>query len=227
MREVAAHERPRERLARLGADALKEEELIAILLRTGTKEMGVLELAQKLLRDFGGLENLVKADVADLKKVKGIKLAKATELAAALNLAKRLWKLPRPQRPTMDSPRAVADYLREEVRPYHVEKFYALLLNTKHELIRSEEVASGTLNACIVHAREVFRRAVKEGAAFVLLAHNHPSGDPAPSTEDVRVTQQLVEAGKILGIEVLDHVILGAPSGGRDGYVSLRETGLM
>ncbi len=227
MKEIAAHDRPRERLARLGADALKEEELLAILLRTGTKELGVLEFARKLLHDFGGLENLVKAEVSDLLKIKGIGLAKATELAAALGLARKLRKWEAPKRELLDSPRAVADYLREEVRPYKVEKFLALLLNTKHELIRKEEVTSGTLNASLVHAREVFRRAVKEGAASVLLAHNHPSGDPTPSSEDVRITKQLVEAGKILGIEVVDHVILGQKRDGREDYVSLREMGLM
>ena len=128
----------------------------------------------------------------------------------------------------LDSPGAVATLLREDFRRYNVEKFYVMLLDTKNRLTRDPiEVTSGTLNASLVHAREVFRKAVKEGAASVLLAHNHPSGDPTPSSEDVRITRQLVEAGKILGIEVMDHIILGQARDGRADYVSLKEMGLM
>ena len=228
IKQIPQHDRPRERLARLGPDALTDAELLAVLLRTGTKERGVLELAHKLLCDFGGLESLVKADAKDLMKMEGIKLAKATELVAALALAKRLCQVKVDRRVLLDSPRAVADLLREEVRAYEVEKFFVLLLNTKNELVRAPvEVTSGTLNASLVHAREVFRRAIKEGAAAVLLAHNHPSGDPTPSSEDIRITRQLFEAGKILGIEVLDHIILGQARDGRPDYISLQELGLM
>ena len=228
IKQLAQQDRPRERLARLGSEALTDVELLAILLRTGTKERGVLELAHKLLADFGGLENLVKADAKDLMKMEGIKLAKATQLVAALALAKRLSQAKVDQKVLLDSPRAVADLLREEVRAYEVEKFFVLLLNTKNELMRMPvEVTSGTLNASLVHAREVFRRAVKEGAAAVLLAHNHPSGDTTPSSEDIRITRQLFEAGKILGIEVLDHIILGQARNDRPDYISLKELGYL
>ena len=155
--------------------------------------------------------------------MEGIKLAKATQLVAALALAKRLSQAKVDQKVLLDSPRAVADLLREEVRAYEVEKFFVLLLNTKNELMRMPvEVTSGTLNASLVHAREVFRRAVKEGAAAVLLAHNHPSGNSEPSQEDLAITKQLTEAGKILGIPVYDHIIFTDSS-----FTSFAERGLM
>lgn len=227
LRETPVHERPRERLASVGAEHLKESELLAILLRTGTKGVPVTGLAEGLLRAFDhSLGRLAAASLRDLCRVSGVGPDKAAALKAAFELARRLARESVREEALLDTPARVADYLREEMRALEVETFHVLLVNTRRRLVSAERLSQGTLDTLLVHPREVFRRAVSAGAAAVILAHNHPSGDPSPSEGDIRVTRDLIRAGQLLKIEVLDHVILGRRTEGRDrDYTSLRELG--
>jgi DNA repair protein RadC len=227
MREMADSQKPRERLERDGADALHERELIAILLRTGRRGMSVLGVADQLLSKFNTLDALAKADWKDLR-VPGIGKAKAIELKAAFTLARRLSKLERAARPEISTPQQVADHMRDEVMLLSHEEFFVLLLDTKNRLLRAESVTRGTHNATLVDPRSVFVPALREPAASVILVHNHPSGDPTPSREDISLTKELVKAGQILKIDVLDHVIMGRKTKDRvNEYVSLKELGLL
>jgi DNA repair protein RadC len=228
IKDLPQGERPRERLAALGADALRSAELIAILLRTGMKGMSAIEVAESLLQRFGTLDRLASASLDELRVVKGVGRDKAVALLAAFTLAKRMAKELRSETPLMESPESVAQLLREENRSYEVEHFQIVLLNARKRLIRVEHVSQGLVDTLLVHPREVFKSAIAANASFVVLAHNHPSGDPTPSDQDVKVTRDLARAGRLLQIEVLDHVIIGkkAHEGGRD-YASLRELGFM
>lgn len=219
-------ERPRERLVANGADALRNAELIAILLRTGMKGMSAVHIAEQLLQKFGTLENLARASLDDIRKIKGIGRDKAIALKSAFTLAQRMAKELAGDAPLLDSPERVADYMRESNRLLEVETFQAVLLNTRRRLIRVEHLSQGTLDTILVHPREVFRAAIAANAAAVIVVHNHPSGDPTPSDSDVKVTRDLIRAGQLLKIDLLDHVILGraTPERSRD-YVSLRELG--
>ena len=210
IRDLPAIEKPRERLQAKGADALRESELIAILLRTGTQGLSAIDVAQSLLTKFGSLEALAKAPVDELR-VKGVGPDKAVTLKAAFSLAKRM-----------------ADELREDNRLLEVEHFHVVLVNAKRRLIRVETLARGTLDSLVTHPRYVFRPAISANASAVFLAHNHPSGDPTPSEADIRFTRDIVRAGKLLKINVLDHIILGrrTTERGKD-YVSLRELGYL
>jgi DNA repair protein RadC len=225
IREMPEHERPRERLQRHGAAALSEAELIAILLRTGVKGRSAVQLAQQLLRQHPLVE-LVSAPLETLQEISGIKGTKAIQLKAAFELAARLSR-PR-QRTPINTPAEAAAVVRAEMRPLDREEFRVLLLTTKNTLLRVAKVSRGSLNASVVEPREVFKDAIAASAAGVILAHNHPSGDPTPSSEDVAITKRLVRAGELLGIAVLDHVILGQRIFGRDhDYASLKELGLI
>jgi len=225
IREMAPSERPRERLQHQGAGALADAELIAILLRTGVHGQSAVQLAQELLRRHP-LEQLVSAPVEQLAQVKGIGRTKAIQLKAAFELAKRLSR-PR-ERALVNDPATAAGIVRDELRDLDRERFCVLLLNTKNGLIRVADVSEGSLNASIVEPREVFKDAIAASAASMILVHNHPSGDPTPSSEDISITKRLVKAGELLNIGVLDHVILGHRVPGRDqDYVSLKELGLM
>lgn len=224
--DLPAHERPRERLVANGAEALSNAELIAILLRTGTRGLSALHVAERLLKDVGTLHDLAGASLEKLREVPGVGRDKAVALKAAFTLARRMARELGREEPLLDTPERVAALLREELRGQEKESFMALLLNTRRRLLRTERISQGTLDTLLVHAREVFRPAIAAGAAAVVLAHNHPSGDPAPSEADIKVTRDLIRAGQLLKIEVLDHVILGraTPERPRD-YVSLRELG--
>jgi DNA repair protein RadC len=224
--DLPASERPRERLAEKGAEALTHAELIAILLRTGLRGRSAIEIAQELLHKFGTLTGLERASLDQLQEIKGIKLAKAIALKAAFTLARRMAQELHGDAPLLDNPASIADYLREEVRGYEVEHFQAVLLNTRRKLIRVETISQGLVDTILVHPREVFKRAIAANASALVLVHNHPSGDPTPSEADIKVTRDLIRAGQLLKIEVLDHVILGrrAAANGKD-YVSLRELG--
>jgi DNA repair protein RadC len=209
----------------LGADALRNAELIAILLRTGMKGVSAIQVAEQLLQKFGSLDNLSRAGVDELR-IKGVGRDKAIALKSAFTLARRMAQEMRTEGPVLDNPANVAGLLREENRAYAVEQFQVVLLNTRRKLIRVERVAQGTLDTILVHPREVFKTAISANAAAIVLVHNHPSGDPAPSEADVKVTRDLIRAGQLLKIEVLDHVILGRSSKERPrDYVSLRELG--
>lgn len=227
LRETPAHERPRERLARLGPEHLRDTELLAILLRTGTARTPVTRLAEQLLVSFQhSLGRLAAAPLLELQAIPGIGAEKAASLKAAFELARRLTREVHGDTPKLDSPERVADLLREELRPLEVETFYLLLVNTRRRLLTAERISQGTLDTLLVHPREIFRRAITGNAAALILAHNHPSGDPTPSEADIRVTRDLIRGGQILKIEVLDHVILGRRTTERPrDYVSLKELG--
>jgi DNA repair protein RadC len=226
IKDLPDSERPRERLLDKGVGALKNAELIAILLRTGLKGSSAIQVAENLLQTCGSLEALSRAGTDDLRKVKGVGRDKAVTLVAAFGLARRMAEELHRESPLLDTPGAVADLLREENRPYGVEHFQVLLLNTRRRLIRVELISQGTLDTILVHPREVFKAAIAAGAAAIVLAHNHPSGDPAPSEADIKVTRDLIRAGQLLKIEVLDHIILGRATRERPkDYTSLRELG--
>lgn len=222
LKELPEDLRPRERLFKEGAGSLSDAELLAILLRTGSKEATALDLAALIMAKFQNLKRLVDASVEELAEIKGVGMAKACQVKAALELARRLARCTESPRPSIKSPDDAAALVMEEMRCLDREHFRVLLLNTKNQVVGVDEVSVGTLNYSAVHPREIFRGAIKRSAASVILVHNHPSGDPAPSREDIEVTQRLVEAGKIVGIQVLDHIVVGEKR-----YVSLKAEGLI
>ncbi|MGY8650496.1 MAG: RadC family protein [Verrucomicrobiia bacterium] len=226
IKDLPNRERPRERLAELGPDALSDVELIAILLRTGLQGKSAVDVGAELVRQFGTLSALSQATLEELQTIKGIGRDKAIALQSAFTLARRMAAEIREAAPVLDTPESVANFLREECRPYKVEHFYAIFVNTRRRLIRKVHLTNGTLDAAIVHPRDVFRHAVAANASAVILVHNHPSGDPTPSKADITVTRDLVRAGQLLKIEVLDHVILGQRTTDRErDYFSLKEHG--
>ena len=223
---MAAQDRPRERLALEGADALSNAELIAILLRTGLPGYSAIHIAQQLLAKFGTLDGLARAPLEELRQVKGVGRDKAVTLKAAFTLARKMAAEMRAETPLLDTPERIADLLREESRPQDVEQFRVVLLNTRRRLIGLATISQGTLDTLLVHPREVFKRAIAANASAVVLVHNHPSGDPTPSEADIKVTRDLIRAGQLLKIEVLDHVIIGRRTTERQkDYLSLRELG--
>lgn len=216
-------ERPRERMLRSGASVLSTSELIALLIGTGTKGESALVVAERILACTGGtLSDLIDADPSELTTVPGVGQAKAITVLAAVELGRRIQSAKYGDLRKIGSPEDAASYLMEKLRYLRKEHFVAIHLNTKHQILGEEVVSIGSLNASIVHPREIFKTAVKRSAAAIICAHNHPSGDPTPSEEDVEVTHRLVSAGKILGVEVLDHIVIGD-----NRYISLRERGLM
>ncbi len=216
--EVPSIDRPREKLEKYGVSKLSDSELLAILLRTGGKGINVVELANKILKKFGG-KGLPTADLAELKKTFGLGTAKACEIVACFELGRRL--LNGKKAALLLTPQDVWQELKD-IRDLKKEHFVVFYLDTRNQEIKREIISFGTLNANLVHPREVFEPAIKHSAAQIIVAHNHPSGDPEPSDEDIEITKRLVEAGKILGIELLDHVIVSKLSFG-----SLKERGLL
>jgi DNA repair protein RadC len=226
IKDQPASERPRERLAASGAEALSNAELIAILLRTGLKGMNAVEVGKHLLVRFGSLQELARASVDDLRQVKGIGRDKAVTLVAAFALAQKMARELQEESPLLDNPENVVRLLRARNLVRDVETLQVLLLNTRRRLIRVEEISDGTVDTLLVHAREVFKAAISANASAIVLAHNHPSGDPTPSEADIKVTRDLIRAGQLLKIDVLDHVIIGRATSGRaKDYASLRELG--
>ncbi|MDD5287100.1 MAG: DNA repair protein RadC [Desulfuromonadaceae bacterium] len=225
IKEWPDDERPREKMLKSGAAVLSDAELLALVIRSGDSgsRQSAIDLGRELIKHFGGnLRELAGADLGELCAIRGVGLAKATSVKAAFTLASRLQsrKLERFDRFT--SPQQVFDYFNHEFRDSRKEYFLALLLDGKNRIIRRVQISEGSLNQSIVHPREVFNPAVKESAAAVILVHNHPTGDPAPSCEDIAITRRLKEAGEIMGIKVLDHIIVG------DGeYVSFVERGVL
>lgn len=222
------HERPQERLERLGARSLRDAELLAMLLRTGTAGENVLSLSDGLVRRAGSLKGLLNWSAEDFRGVHGLGKVKALQLLTVFEIARRILD-DNASAPVLDDPDAVARYLAPEAFGLEVEKCWVLCLNTKHGLLRREEVTSGTATASLLHPREVFRSAIKHGAAAIIVAHNHPSGDPAPSKPDLDITRRLADAAKIVGVRLADHVILGRPEAdptGR-GRFSFAEAGLI
>ncbi|MDA3129270.1 DNA repair protein RadC [Aliibacillus thermotolerans] len=222
LKDFPVSERPREKMIREGPQQLSNQELLAILLRTGTKDESVLEIAQRVLLHFDGLRLLKEATIEELLTLKGIGQAKASELQAALELGRRIYTFRERERYAIRSPEDVAAFVMEEMRFYTQEHFVVLCLNVKNEVIHRQTLFIGSLNSSIVHPRELFKEALRRSAASVICLHNHPSGDPSPSPEDIEVTKRLSECGRILGIEVLDHVIIGDHK-----FLSLKEKGYM
>ncbi len=214
-------ERPRERLKHYGAAALSNAELLAILLRVGSQGENVVALGTRLLKEFGGVSGLAKVSFGELTDVKGISTAKAAQLKAALELGRRLLLSSPDARPQITSPADAANLLMLEMGCLEQEHLRTILLDTKNRVLASPTIYVGNVNSSIIRVSEVFRTAVKENATAMIVAHNHPSGDPTPSPEDVYVTRSIVEAGALLGIEVLDHLIIG-----HQRFVSLKERGL-
>ena len=226
IKDLPERERPRERLLAEGADALRDAEHIAILLRTGTRGASAIQIAEQLLQQFQTLDALARASLTELSSIKGIGRAKAIALKSAFTLAHRMAREMRRETPLLDTPDRVADLLREENRFYEVERFQVIFLNTRRRMIGLERISQGTLDTILVHPREVFKAAITANAAAIILVHNHPSGDPTPSEADIRVTRDLIRAGHLLKIEVLDHIVIGRRTEGRPkDFLSLRELG--
>jgi len=219
---------PREKFDRLGPENISESDLLALLLRTGTAGCNVVELAETLILQYGSLSALSRSSVPELQKIPGIGKEKAKILKAALEIGRRLVQENVGENPRIASPEEAAAVLRERARSLDREVFWVLLLDTKSRLMAPPcEVSKGTLNSSLVHPREIFKPAIQNSAASIILAHNHPSGDPSPSAQDIRITKKLIEAGKTMEIKVLDHLIIGRKT--RDGandFMSLREAGL-
>ncbi|ABR48446.1 DNA repair protein RadC [Alkaliphilus metalliredigens QYMF] len=223
IKKMPINERPREKLLNYGPESLSNPELLAIILSTGTKEMSAIDLATHVLSySEEGLRHLKNCEIEELQQIKGVGIAKASQILAAVELGKRISLTSRVNHYRIKSPDDVSNLLMEEMRYLKKEYFNIALLNTKHEVIAIENISIGSLNASIVHPREVFVVAIKRSSSAIILVHNHPSGDPSPSGEDIRITKRLVEAGKLLGIEVLDHIIIGD-----NVYYSLKEKSMM
>jgi DNA repair protein RadC len=225
LQEMPASERPREKAERLGFGALTDAELLAIFIRTGLPGRNALQLAADLLRDCGGFTELARRTPAEIRrKSKGIGPAKSLELAAAFEIGRRLARGASVQ-PLLDTPQRVFDAFGPEMLALRQESLRVLVLDAKLRLIRAEEIARGSVNECLAHPREIFRHAVVHSGYAVVVLHNHPSGDPSPSSADYRVTRTLADAARLLQITLLDHIILGSADGGRVPYFSFREAG--
>lgn len=229
LRETAVGERPQERLEKFGPGALSDTELLAMLLRSGTRGHDVLTVSSKLISSAGSLGALIGWRTPDFQKTKGIGRVKALQLVTVMEIARRVLGQQHGETPLLNRADLVSSYLEPFTCGLDVEKFWVLCLNRKNRLLKRVEVTSGTATAALAHPREVFRAAIRESASAVICAHNHPSGDPAPSAPDVQVTRQLREAAKAVDIELLDHVIVGRTATdplGR-GYFSFREAGML
>jgi len=219
--DLAVSERPRERLARLGPQALTNAELIAILLRVGIEGENAVQVSQRLLLKFGGIRGLHRASFPEVEQQRGVGKAKVAAIKAAIELGRRLTLEAPEERPSVSSPGDAADLVMFEMQALEKEHLRVILLDTRNHVMEINEVYQGSLNASVVRVGEVFTPAVRRNAASILVVHNHPSGDPSPSPEDISITRALVQAGKLLEIEVLDHIIIG-----QGKYVSLKERGL-
>ncbi|CDZ99816.1 hypothetical protein BN1050_00307 [Metalysinibacillus saudimassiliensis] len=222
LKDVHEEDRPRERLLQQGAQSLSNAELLAILLRTGTRELSAVGLANHIMQQVEQLHALKHITLEELTAIKGIGTVKAVQLLAAIELGRRLARKQDIERYTIRSPGDAAAYLMADMTSLLQEHFVALFLNVKNQILYQKTIFIGSLNSSIVHPRELFREAVKRSAASIIVCHNHPSGNPQPSPEDIEVTQRLQEAGLIIGIELVDHIIIG-----NHNYVSLKEKGYL
>ena len=219
--DLPKEERPRERLVKFGEQALSAQELLQLILGRGIAGESVAVTAQKLLAQFGSLQKLSEASIEELSSIKGIGLAKATQIKAAFEIGRRVSTQTLDYKSKeLNDPEKVYRLIKSKLKDYHKEHFYIIAINSRNHSIA--EVSVGSLNASVVHPREVFAEAIKNKAASVILAHNHPSGDPEPSEDDLLITKRLVESGKILGIEVVDHIIVA-----KDNFFSFKNKGLI
>lgn len=217
--DMQKDERPRERLIKNGASALSDSELLAIILRTGSKQENVINLSQRILKEYN-IKQLSQANLKQLMRIHGIKESKAAQITACFEIARRLESFKEGEKQKISSPEDVYRLIYPKMREQKKELFIELCLDTKNRIIREEVISVGSLNANIVHPREVFKLALAESAAHIIVVHNHPSGDPAPSREDIEITKKLAQTGIIMGITLLDHVIIG------DGrHFSMKEAG--
>jgi len=219
--DLAESERPRERLARLGPQALSTAELMGILLRVGVSGENAVQVGQRLLNTFGGISGLHRADFDEVCNQRGIGQAKAAQIKAALELGHRLSIESPEDRKAIHSPQDAADLVKYEMSALEQEELWVMLLDTRNRVLRIDTIYRGSLNSSQVRVGELFKNAIRRAAAAIIVVHNHPSGDPTPSPDDVAVTRAIVQAGKLLDIEVLDHLIIGSGQ-----YVSLKERGL-
>ncbi len=219
--DLPKDERPRERLVKFGEQALSAQELLQLILGRGVAGESVAVTAQKLLTQFGSLQQLAEASIEELSSVKGIGLAKAAQIKASFEISRRLsTQAPTYKSKELTDPEKVYRLIKSKLKDYHKEHFYIIALNSRNYSIA--EVSIGSLDASVVHPREVFAEAIKNKAASVIFVHNHPSGDPEPSEDDIEITKRLVESGKILGIEVVDHIIIA-----KNGFISFKEKNLI
>jgi len=219
--DLAESERPRERLARLGAQALSNAELLAILMRVGVRGENAVQVGQRLLNRFGGLAGLHRAAFEDVCNQRGVGQAKAAQIKAAIELGRRLNAQAPEDRPSINSPKDAADLVQYEMSALEQEELRVILLDTRNRVLQIVTVYQGSLNSSQIRVGELFKAAIRRNAAAIIVVHNHPSGDPTPSPDDVAVTRAIVDAGKLLDFEVLDHLVIGC---GR--YVSLKERGM-
>lgn len=219
--EIPSGERPREKLLFYGAHCLSNEELLAIILRTGNKDSNVVELSYRIIHSVGGLNGLFKASAKELMELKGVKEAKATQILAMCELYKR-FKVSELTQIKISKPSDVAKLVLDELRMLRQEVLILINLDTKNKVISKKEIFKGGLNSSLVHPREIFREAVKDSAASIIICHNHPSGDPTPSRDDINITTRLKECGKMMGIELLDHLIIGD-----NRFISLKEKDIL
>jgi DNA repair protein RadC len=222
IKEWRPDEQPRERLLKFGPKVLSDSELLAIILRTGTRSSSAKDIGNEILDKFGAFSELEKCTIGQLSKINGIGPTKAITLAAVFEIAARIKTAPFDEKKIIRSPQDLADFYILRFRALEVEEFHVLLLNTSNQVKKDILISTGTLNASIVHPRDVFRQAVIENAASVILLHNHPSGNPTPSKEDISLTKQIVEAGKMMNISVFDHLIVAG-----DDYYSFAKNGLI
>ncbi|MBX3042576.1 MAG: DNA repair protein RadC [Candidatus Kapabacteria bacterium] len=215
-------DRPRERLIKFGAKSLSDSELIAILIGFGKAGKTAIDIARELVENFGSITELAKSDVAQLKKFEGIGVAKAVSIAAAFEISRRVVVNPFNSKKKLQNSDDIAEYYFPRLRDLRIEIFRILLLNSSNQIIKEAIITEGILNQTLVHPREVFRPAIIESAASIVLIHNHPSGNPEPSVEDKRITDRLVETGNVIGIKVLDHLIFGS-----NDYYSFKNAGLI
>lgn len=229
IKDIPETERPRELFERDGPESVNDRVLLAILLRSGVRGHSVVDLADELLNRFGSLPALAKEPVEEIARIPGMGRVRAQVVKAALELSRRMQRSQLPERAEIRTPGDAAKLIAADSRALEVEQFWVVLLDTKYRLRRPPQpISRGILDACLVHPREVFKEAIRACAAAVVLVHNHPSGDPSPSREDIKLTRQLIEVGRIMDIEVLDHVIVGSLSDRHPtGFTSLRESGLV
>lgn len=222
IKDLEESKRPMEKLKKYGVDSLSNVELLAILIGSGTKDKNALEISEQILDDEFCGKLLLYATIEELMRVKGIHIAKASRILSGLELGRRLGKIDRYEQISYNNPDSVAEYFYNHYQDSSTEEFVILILDSKNKLIALDSVSKGTINSTLVHPREVFKNAIKKSANSIILVHNHPSGDPTPSDEDISITKRLKSCGEIIGINVLDHIIVGA-----NRHISLRERNII